>query len=371
MLEVDPRAPYVEVFSDENEMFESGYVDLDKIETFGRDDSIKAVGLLDKRGSSSESEEETLQQVDGASDRRGRGRPSGKGRGRRQRGGTAKEVGKVMTKPTPGGRTLRSNTATAQDVESTDTVITTEERASIPEISRASEKESHRVTRGRPAKDPPTSVSESDEFDSSLSDVEQTEIDKTKHETEGKQTLQLWDDKEIPQIQRGRGRPRKNLLTPEQSIKTDTIHDTASGSNLINNLSEGQRIEASEINQPATTTEVQEVSDDTHSDMDALVIDCDSLSPTRIKIRDGLNAPASPETPVSPEILQSPSSRSFTEPKIIPLDAASTCDTNTIKMSPQLDTVPAEQPQCAENNIRLTEALYQRYVYKTGTGEQS
>ena len=356
-------------------MFESGYVDLDEIETFGRDDRAKIVGPLDKRVSSSESEEE-LQQVDGASDRRGRGRPSGKGRGRSQRRGTGKEVGKVMTKPTPGGRALRSGRVTAQDVESTDTVVTTDERkvtdtASSPETSRASEKESYRVTRGRPLKDPSTSVSESDEFDS-LSDVEQTEIDKMKHETDRKQTLKVPDDKKIPQIQRGRGRPRKKLLTltPEQPIKTDTIHDTVSHTDLKSSLSEGQRIEASEINQPAMPTEAQELSDDTQSDMDALVIDCDSLSPTKIKIRDGLNAPASPETPMSPE-MPSPTSRSFIEPKIIPLDAASTCDTNTIKMSPQRDTVSVEESECAENNIRLTETMCQRYVYKTGTGEQS
>lgn len=372
VLEVDPRASYVENFSDENEMFESEYVDLDKIETFGRDDSTKAVGPLDKGESSSESEEEKLQQVDGASDRRGRGRPSRKGRGRSQRGGTDKEIGKVITKPTPEGRTLRSGKKTVPDVESTDTVITMEERkvgdtSSIPETSKASEKGSPRVTRGRPHKQPPSSASESDEFDS-LSDVEQTKVDKTRYKTKRKQTLrveskeallsQLSDEKEIPQIQRGRGRPRKRLstLAPEQSIKIDKSADIVSGTGLTSSLTEGQNNETSKINQPVMSTQAQEASDDTQSDMDALVIDCES--PTKIKIRDGLNVPASPETPMSPEMLQSPTNRPFSEPKIIPLDSAQTCDT---KMSPQHDTISVEQSEGAEK-IRLKEILYQGCV---------
>ena len=421
--ELDPRAALVEGPSeeDDDQLFDS--VDLDQLETFGRETYTKSSTDMKRESivesesySDSESDEEDdLPQFDGPNDRRGRGRPPGKGRGKAQpdKGSSEESPEKVNVRQSMRIRNLESSTVEIAEKDKEQNMIQTG-RKKAGNVSQTPSRVGHssgdtdspRITRGR-GRPPKRTVSavrteESDEFDSTSEVGSPTYKLKTKtklpaeNKVDEKSEVELsqspdtkcsisFTEKDSPRVSRGRDPPTGNKVksggfhsllltgisaessetergtvqankagvTLSQSPSTETVAGKESPktprgrgrlrkrplspvvkyneSNLVPEINQSTDMRSVKDNttqsaimgQPQTELKLLrlDTSDDTQSDIEALVIDCDIQSPRghKVGVLEWEDAPASPEASASPDAYQSPTNKPLTIPKIIPL----------------------------------------------------
>ena len=287
-LKADPRATSI-FETEEDEMLKSESVDLDELETFGREDvAYNSNGKSFRRSlkNSSKSEEEEIPQVDGASDKKGRGRK------RRQRGNPYKST---VT------RTLRSGSVRQQNKTIAD------ESADLG------------CNKGQVERDAQSVALESQDLES-LSDPENSTGGKLlANEKNIKQASKLSNEQGTPQVQRAVERSLVKSTELKEFTKTQptcSVVNTDTSSTILEerkSLSIGKHV-------TVVPTEDLEVDDDSQSDLDALVIDYELLSPKRKKAEDSLEPSIlSPEKGMSTANIP---------PKIIPLESASEHDSN-------------------------------------------
>ena len=422
---------------DEEQLFDSGGMDLDQLETFGRDIDVKSKTDVkmnkneELSESESESDEDDTPQVDGANDQRGRGRPRGRSRGKSQSdkgagednqhnvdvrqsarlrnldpskstvGSTGKDNegntiqtrrGKVgsaskveqspvdtNSPPVKRGRGRPPKRASylvhaeesdefdsASDIGSPKYVTKTKTKSALQEDKKDQEKEvelsqspgsisapikgSPRVLRGRgrPSLSPDHKV-QSGEIHSEISTKEPLRKPKTLQKSEAPEKTEIpvsqssttpgdmpIVDKESPKVPRGRGRPRKIPSFPISRGKSNEEFDLTADLERLDN----RQIKNTSVTNPSqaqskpTSLLRSDISDDTQSEEEALVIDCDTQSPSRGN-KEGTwkpeDAPASPEAPASPDVLQSPTNKPLTAPKIIPLSPYVSSAGNEVK----------------------------------------